>query len=230
MVDWLRSAGARVIEIDTDGVYFQPPADATVERLSAGMAKILPEGIEVEFGRTYQSMFSYKAKNYALLDADGRMTIKGAALKSRGMEPFLRDYLRELLLELLSGRPDEAAALEAKFRQRLESRQIPVSQLARTETLQDSPAAYQKKISISSRNRSAAFEIALRSGRAYQAGDQVRYYITGDKKKVTAYEAAKPLHEHDPASPDENIPYYCAKLAELAAKFAPFFPKTDELF
>ncbi len=230
MVDWLREAGAKVIEIDTDGVYFQPPPGTTPELLDQGMAKVLPEGIDVEFGRKFQAMFSYKAKNYALLEEDGRLVIKGAALKSRGMEPFLRDYLREMLRALLEGRPDGAAALEETFRKRLESRQIPISQLARTETLQDSPAAYLKKISASSRNRSAAFEIALKSGRDYSAGDQIRYYITGDRKKVTAYEAAKPLHEHDPSQPDENLAYYSAKLAELAAKFAAFFPNKDELF
>ncbi len=230
MVDWLREAGAKVIEIDTDGVYFQPPAGTTPEALDQGMAKILPEGIDVEFGKKFQAMFSYKAKNYALLEDGGRMVIKGAALKSRGMEPFLREYLSGMLRELLEGRPEGAAALEAKYRERLESRKIPITQLARTETLQDSPAAYLKKISTSSRNRSAAFEIALKSSRNYSAGDQIRYYITGDRKKVTAYEAAKPLHEHDPSQPDENLAYYSGKLSELADKFAAFFPKRDELF
>ena len=230
MVDWLRQAGAKVIEIDTDGVYFQPPPGTTPEQLNEGMAKVLPQGIDVEFGRKYQAMFSYKAKNYALLEEDGRVVIKGAALKSRGMEPFLRDYLRTMLRELLEGRPEGAASLEEQFRRRLEARKIPISQLARTETLQDSPAAYLKKISTSSRNRSAAFEIAIKSTRNYSAGDQIRYYITGDRKKVTAYEAAKPLHEHDPRQPDENLPYYSAKLSELAGKFAAFFPPKDELF
>ncbi|MEX1120130.1 MAG: DNA polymerase domain-containing protein [Terrimicrobiaceae bacterium] len=230
MVDWLREAGAKVIEIDTDGVYFQPPSGTTPGELDAGMAKVLPAGIDVEFGRKYRAMFSYKAKNYALLEEDGRLVIKGAALKSRGMEPFLRDYLREMLRELLEGRPDRAASLEDLYRKRLEAREIPIARLARTETLQDSPAAYLKKISTSSRNRSAAFEIALKSPRAYSAGDQIRYYITGDRKKVTAYEAAKPLHEHNPSQPDENLPYYSAKLSELAEKFAAFFPPKDELF
>jgi DNA polymerase elongation subunit (family B) len=193
------------------------------------MAKILPEGIDVEFGKTYEAMFSYKAKNYALLEIGGRMTIKGGALKSRGMEPFLRDYLRGMIRKLLEGKPAKAAAMEAEIRQMLEQRKIPIARLARAETLQDSPAAYLKKISASSRNRSAAFEIALKSGRSYVAGDQVRYYITGDKKKVTAYEAAKPLSEYDPAHPDENIAYYAGKLSELAGKFESFFPDPTRL-
>ena len=47
--------------------------------------------------------------------------------------------------------------------------------LAKTETLQDSLAAYQKKITGASRNRSAAYELAIRSGRAFQQGDQITY-------------------------------------------------------
>jgi DNA polymerase elongation subunit (family B) len=194
------------------------------------MAGMLPDGIEVEFGRRYRSMFSYKAKNYALLDTDGHVTIKGAALKSRGMEPFLRDYLDTMIRHLLEEKPAEAEALAASMEADLRARKIPVEKLARTEFLQDSPASYQKKIAASSRNRSAAFEVALRSAQDYKAGDQIRYYISGDSKKVTAYEAAKPLDQYDPSKPDENIPYYSDKLHDLAAKFQPFFPKERDLF
>ena len=37
--------------------------------------KSLPEGIDIEFDGEYVSMYSYKMKNYALLDADGEMVI-----------------------------------------------------------------------------------------------------------------------------------------------------------
>ena len=233
MVNWLRDSGARVIEIDTDGIYFQPPAGASPEGLHAGLGAVLPPGIEVEFDRRYRSMFSYKAKNYALLDASGAMVIKGAALKSRGMEPYLREYLESLLLMLLEGRSADASALGAQIADRIRRREMPVSELAKTESLQDSLASYQKKISASSRNRSAAFELALRSGRAYQAGDQVSYYITGNRKKVTAYESARLVSEWDPNARDENVEYYAGKLEELAKKFAAFIPRPaaeDDLF
>ncbi|MFN8008308.1 MAG: hypothetical protein U0V70_15045 [Terriglobia bacterium] len=52
------------------------------------MSGILPEGIEVEFDGHYQAMFSYKMKNYALLGDDGRLTIKGSGLRSRGWSDF----------------------------------------------------------------------------------------------------------------------------------------------
>lgn len=222
MVDWLGEQGARVIEIDTDGIYFHPPGGAKMDVLQAGLAAELPKGIEVEFDKRYRAMFSYKAKNYALLEENGDVSITGAALKSRGMEPFLRNYLVEFLRLLLEGQGQKAGDLRDVLADRIRRREIPIVELAKTEALQDSLASYQKKIGASSRNRSAAFELAIKSGRPYQAGDQVSYYITGTKKKVVAYENSRLVGEWDPATPDENVEYYVAKLEELAKKFAEY--------
>ncbi len=219
MVDWLAARGARVIEIDTDGIYFRPPDGVKVEDLQSGLAAELPEGIEVEFDKRYPAMFSYKAKNYALLDDSGAIVIKGAALKSRGMEPYLRDYLETFLRLLLRREPEKAAALREDLALRIRRRELSIEALAKTEALQDSVASYSKKITASSRNRSAAFELAIKSGRNYQAGDQISYYITGATKKVTAYENARFASEWNPEARDENVEYYVAKLDELATKF-----------
>ena len=219
MVDWLAARGARVIEIDTDGIYFRPPDGIKVEDLQSGLAAELPEGIEVEFDKRYPAMFSYKAKNYALLDDSGAIVIKGAALKSRGMEPYLRDYLETFVRLLLTREPEKAAALREDLALRIRRRELSIEALAKTEALQDSVASYSKKITASSRNRSAAFELAIKSGRNYQAGDQISYYITGASKKVTAYENARFASEWNPEARDENVEYYVAKLDELATKF-----------
>ncbi|HEY5706627.1 MAG TPA: DNA polymerase domain-containing protein [Terrimicrobiaceae bacterium] len=219
MVDWLAARGARVIEIDTDGIYFRPPNGVKVEDLQSGLAAELPEGIEVDFDKRYPAMFSYKAKNYALLDDSGALVIKGAALKSRGMEPYLRDYLEAFLRLLLRGEPEKAAALREDLTLKIRRRELSIEALAKTEALQDSVTSYLKKITASSRNRSAAFELAIKSGRNYQAGDQISYYITGASKKITAYENARLVSEWNPQARDENTEYYVAKLDELATKF-----------
>lgn len=227
MVEWLQGRGARVIEIDTDGIYFQPPAGVDAAELETGLRGILPDGIDVEFDARYAAMLSYKAKNYALLAPDGRLTLTGAALKSRGMEPYLREYLLHAIGHILRGESAAVHALRAEFEQAIRDHAWPIERLAKTESLQDSPASYQKKIAASSRNRAAAFELALASGRDYQAGDPVSYYITGAKKKVVAYEAARLITDWNPAARDENVEYYVAKLAELHTKFAAFAPEPD---
>ena len=224
MVDWLRQRGAEVIEIDTDGIYFTPPRDASWNGLYRELAVTLPEGIEVEFDARYAAMFSYKAKNYALLSEDGKLSIKGAALKSRGLEKFQRVFIERAVRALLEGKPETIPAMHNEFAKALRDRAWEPEMFAKTEALQDSLEAYQRKIAASSRNRSAAFELALRSGRKMQAGDRVSYYITGTKKTVKAYESAKLVAEWDPKNRDENTAYYLAKLDELAAKFEAFVP------
>lgn len=230
MVDWLKENGANPIEIDTDGIYFVPPeyGDGTEQQsFEKALQSSLPSGIEVEFDGRYHAMFSYKMKNYALLGEDGELTLRGAALKSRGLEPFQRDFMVELLRYLLEDRAAEAPALKARYEEDIRERRWPIQRLAKTETLQEAPATYAAKVEDKNRGRSAAYELALKSQRKYRAGDQIAYYITGDKKNVTVYSSAKLVADWDAEDRDENVPYYLAKLEALYAKFAEWIPEED---
>src|SRR6266516_4894059 len=212
MIDWLSAHGAQVIEVDTDGIYFVPPPVAAgvpparttanaadtaattagdIGQLQTGLAKELPPGIEVEFDEQFEAMFSYKAKNYALLTRDGDVIIKGGALKSRGLEKFQRVFLEEMIKLLMEGKPETIGELRNGFEQKIRNREWSIDMLMKTDTLQDSLDKYRQKIAASARNRAAAYELALASGRNYRPGDQISYYITGSSKKVAAYENAK---------------------------------------
>lgn len=46
MIDWLGNRGAQVIEVDTDGIYFVPPAKIKIDELRDGLAKELPEELK----------------------------------------------------------------------------------------------------------------------------------------------------------------------------------------
>ena len=222
MIVWLKEHGASPVEIDTDGIYFVPPdfkSEKQLGKFREEFTKSLPEGIEVEFDGEYKSMYSYKMKNYALLSMDGEMTIKGAALKSRGLEPFQRSFLRELIRMKLEGKDKGIPALKAKYDKAISNREWPIEMLAKTENLQDAPSTYAAKIGGDKRARSAAYELALRSGRDYRAGDQLSFYVTGEKKNVAVHGNAKLVAEWDPKKRDENVPYYMAKLAALYDKF-----------
>jgi DNA polymerase elongation subunit (family B) len=226
MIDWLVARGAEPIEVDTDGVYFMPPPglpddEASAEAFIAELSGELPAGIQVELAGRYRAMLSYKMKNYALLDHEGRIAITGSGLRSRGLERFQRDFLREMLRLALEGRAEEIPALLARMRERFARHELDVRDFMKTETLADSLAAYKNKVGGGARNRSAAYELALGSGRDLRPGDQVSYYVTGETKRVTVAEAARLASAWDPAHPDENVAYYQAKLEELYAKFAP---------
>jgi len=237
MIEWLNAQGAQVIEVDTDGIYFLPPVDAaprrvgngketrqgaasTIDDLQKALAKELPPGIDVEIDEQFDAMFSYKAKNYALLTKDGDVIIKGGALKSRGLEKFQRVFLEEMIKLIMEGKPEAITGLRNGFERKIRNREWNIDMLMKTDTLQDSLDKYRSKIAGSARNRAAAYELALVSGRSYKPGDQISYYIKATPKKVPAYEAAKPASEFDPQNRDENVDYYVAKLDELVKKFS----------
>jgi DNA polymerase, archaea type len=192
----------------------------SIEGLREGLAKILPPSIEVEFDEQFDAMFSYKAKNYALLTRDGDVIIRGGALKSRGLEKFQRVFLEEMIKLIMQGKSDAIGELREDFERQIRAGEMPIDMLMKTDTLQDSLEQYRAKIAGSVRNRAAAYELALASGRAYKPGDQISYYIKTTPKKVAAYEAAKLASEFDPQNRDENTNYYVAKLDELVKKFA----------
>jgi DNA polymerase, archaea type len=221
LVERLGELGASVIEVDTDGLYFVPPEGQDEEALMAELERVLPSGIQLELGGRFEAMLSYKMKNYVLLDHRGKLLIKGSGLRSRGIELFQRRWLEEMFRLLLTGRREEIPALVKRWQEDFEAHRVPVKQFMKTETLQESPAGYQDKLRGGKRNVSAAYELALRSERPYQAGDQVSYYVAGDGKRVKVNEAAKLAAEWNPAVPDENTAYYLAKLHDLYEKFRP---------
>jgi len=250
MIEWLNAHGAKVIEVDTDGIYFVPPSsveagispsqakgkatdtDPTtaeeIDNLRKGLATELPPGIEVEFDEQFDAMFSYKAKNYALLTKDGDVIIKGGALKSRGLEKFQRVFLEEMIKLIMEGKPEAIVDLREKFEEKIRNREWKIDMLMKTDTLQDSLDKYRAKIAGSASNRAAAYELALASGRNYKPGEQISYYIKATPKKVPAYEAAKLASEFDPRNRDENIDYYIAKLDDLVKKFSSMLPAAEQ--
>jgi len=228
MLKWLKEQGATPVEIDTDGIYFVPPpgieTEDDAEKLIRRLSESLPEGIEVAMDGRYRAMFSYKSKNYALLDYDGNMIIKGSALRSRGMERYLRDFLSSMIRLLLEGKGEEVHDLLDDYLERLENHRIEIASLAKTETLAESPEIYRQKVMAGKRNPSATYELALLSDREYRAGDQISYYVTGDKKRVRVYDNSRLVGNYDPSNPDENIAYYKEKLLALFKKFKEYVP------
>ncbi|MBI4269450.1 MAG: DNA polymerase II [Candidatus Rokubacteria bacterium] len=225
LIDRLGALGATPVEADTDGVYFVPPpghAPADDESLLERVAADLPAGIQLELDGRFVAMFSYKMKTYALLDAGGRLLLKGSAFRSRGLEPFQRRLIEEIVRALLEGRGAEARALVDRWLADFAAHRVPPRLFARTETLQDSVEAYRERVRAGARPVSAAWELAIASGRPLQPGDQVSYYVTGRSAHVTVNEYARLLTDWDPARPDENTEYYQAKVHEIWERFRPF--------
>lgn len=220
-----------VLEVDTDGVFFIPPdnvsTDEEVDSLIDRISKSLPPGINLVSSGRFPKMMSYKKKNYALLESDGVLTIKGSSLISRSMERFLRRFVRLAISNLLDGNIDGLHALYGTVFHDLVTHRWEAADFCRTETIHDSFVVYERDIGESKRNPAAAYEVVRRAGRIVKPGDRVSYYVTGTSGTVRISENCRLAEEWDPNFPDENTQYYLARLNEATLKFEPFFTPED---
>ncbi|MGH7311970.1 MAG: DNA polymerase domain-containing protein [Candidatus Rokuibacteriota bacterium] len=225
LIERLTALGATVLEADTDGVYFVPPAGHPTEdddRLVDRIAEGLPSGIQLELDGRYRAMLSYKLKTYALLDDQGRVSLRGSAFRSRGLEPFQRQLIEQIVRLLLTGGQAEVKAVVDRWMADFAARRVPARLFARTETLGETLEAYRERVQAGARNPSAAYELAASSGRAWQPGDQVSYYVAGRGASVAVNECARLLSAWDTARPDENTEFYQAKVQEIWERFRAF--------
>jgi DNA polymerase elongation subunit (family B) len=217
----------KVVEVDTDGVYFLPPDNVVGEdqenALVARISQTLPEGINLVKAGRFKKMMSYKKKNYAILDEQDGLIIRGSSLTSRSMEPFLRRFLRLAIANLLDDKIDALHMLYGTLKNDIMNHRWDVSSFSRTENIHDPFFVYEREIGEGKRNPAAVYEVARLAGLIPKPGDRISYYVTGTTTNVKISENCRLAEDWDPNFPDENTAYYLGRLEEAAQKFETFF-------
>jgi DNA polymerase elongation subunit (family B) len=228
--------GCTILEADTDGIYlssekwYNEPA-----ALLASVAPVLPAGIELDYDGSYQAMFCYKAKNYALYDGQ-EVVIRGSALRSRGIEPYLKRLGEALVHHLLGAGGPAPMDLLVDYRKRIADRTAPVEELARSENLGQSADSYEKMIAEGGKPRRASAEAALQLTPRPGMGDRVAYYLTPKRKGATAdWQRARPVALFDPVLAPYDPAYYLGKIDDWLERYGAFLggtppPAPGELF
>ncbi|MCW3099438.1 MAG: polymerase elongation subunit [Chthonomonadaceae bacterium] len=200
VADRMEAGGSAIIEIDTDGVYFVPPA--TVQGEPAERAYIqeigapLPEGIRLAFDGRYAAMLSLKTKNYVLVGYNGKRTFKGASLRSRADEAYGRKFLAKAIDCLLEHDNAGVGTLYAQTIDDILNRRIPIDDLARRERVTE------KTFQSEQKRRSAAI------AKNVAIGEYVHVY-----EKANGELGLKDEYAHD-----ENVRYYMDKLYKFAKR------------
>lgn len=200
IVDELEKSGSLVVEIDTDGVYFQPPEQIDsedkeldyIERIGSA----LPEGIRLAHDGRYQAMISLKMKNYVLLSYEGKKTFKGSSLRSRADEPFGLDFISKSIDHLIHGEPQRAQELYREIARKIESAELPIQKFARRERVTE------KTFSSAGKRR-----LAKAAGGA-KIGDYITVYQRADGELGLAADYAD----------DEDREYLLDKLYKFACR------------
>ncbi len=215
--------GCAILEADTDGIYLSSDAwFSRPEALLEKAAAILPPGIELEYDGRYEAMFCYKAKNYALLDG-AKIILRGSALRSRGIEPYLQRLMDQLIRFLLGASPDSPLPLAEDTRRRIATRAMPVAELAKSETLGQNPEIYERFVAEGGKPRRAAAEVALQLTPRPRMGERLSYYITPKSKgRTNDWQRARPVSLFDAASAPYDSDYYNGKLDDWLERYGPF--------
>jgi DNA polymerase, archaea type len=226
LIDAFSAEGCTILEADTDGIYLSSEKHYTApEQLLEKVEHILPAGIELEHDGSYEAMWCYKAKNYALRDGD-RVVLKGSALRSRGIEPFLKKLTRHLIRHLLGLETDSPRARLEELRRAIAARELPVGELAKTEALSMNPDAYERLMVEGGKPRRAAAEAALQMTPRPRMGERVSYYLVPKSKGKTAdWSRARPVAVFDPARPETayDPQAYLDKLDDWAERHGALF-------
>ncbi|MBA3850364.1 MAG: DNA polymerase, partial [Opitutus sp.] len=232
LIDEFGRLGCTILEADTDGIYLSSTDYfGRPEELLEQAQKILPAGIELEFDGRYDAMFCYKAKNYALA-AGGEVTLRGSALRSRGIEPYLKRLSDEFIAFLLGVSDRSPAVTVRELREKIAARAMPVADLAKTEALSQNPETYGQFVAGGGKPRRASAEAALRMHPRPRMGERVTYFIGPKQKGQTAdWQRARPIAEFDPETAPYDPVYYLEKIddwVERYGRFAGVRPLVDQ--
>lgn len=231
IMESIHSRGGQVVEADTDGLFFIPPPFINTNDKQDNFVKEINEDIPKDFnlvidGR-YKKLLSYKKKNYATLDYDNKIKIKGSALVSKNIERFGRNFIQSCIECILDNNFEAMHNLYINLYKDILTHNLQVQDFMRLETLKDSPERYQREVEAGDRNKSAGYELAVKSGKRWKIGQKIFYYVTGDESNVRAYDNCKVADEWDPNFPDENTGFYLKRLDEFTKKFEEFFSQKD---
>jgi DNA polymerase, archaea type len=205
----LRNAGMKLLESDTDGIYFALPQDWTETRARALVSQIsdsLASGITLEFERLYKTMLSHEIKNYALLTFEGGTILRGAAFRSSRFEPFGAAFLAKAVRCILEADVIGTRGAYLEVIQKLQARAYTARDVATRAKL---TKGYEQYMISRKTLREASYEAMLEVGKTWQRGERIRFYrTTGGKTQLlpTDEEATNPLE----AAVDYDLGYYTA--------------------
>jgi DNA polymerase, archaea type len=226
----LAERGVTLLEADTDGAYFAVPeswSEADERRVVADVAALLPPLVQLEFDGRYAAMLSHEPKNYALLDYDGTLLLRGVAFRSSRAEPFGERFLRRAVGLLLN---DDVAGVREVYLETVAAvrrRELSTYDVSSRVRLTKTPARYH---AMRETRRELTYEAILASGRtSWATGERVRVYRTDSGSGNIVSEPDRIDAGSEPADRrDYDVEHYVRVLRDtFAARLARAFTPDD---
>jgi DNA polymerase elongation subunit (family B) len=218
---------ATIIQSDGEGFFLLSPnnivGEANQKNFVERLSNTLPEGTTLVLSHRYKQIFSYRKNNYALLDQNNNVLIKGNNLISRGIERFLRVFIQRMIECLMTNDLTRLHHAYATAHTQVKQHKWTPGDFCRTDIVRMDTETYQKEVLSGQITASPAMEAVVRSSLFVKANSKVSYYITGNDAGIALTRSSRLIDEWDPHQPDENTGYYLARLHETIGKFREFF-------
>lgn len=208
----LQERGSRVIEVDTDGVFFTPPEEiatqAEEEALIRDVSRDMPLRIRLAHDGRYQRMLSLKQKTYALLDFENKLILKGSALRSRRMEPCLQQFLQNATRHFLEDSTEAARDRYFTLAEAIQQRMLEPRDFSQWQMLREGTINAHPRLS----------DLLNANPGRWRYGDRVEIYERQDGTLGFAEDYDR----------DENVRVLLRHLRDTAARFEPLFDSRAE--
>lgn len=234
MIKCIKDDGADVIKVDTDGLCctvpekFRGSYESEMEYIHT-LTKRMPEGIRIGHDGRYKAMLAFDKKSYALLNYDGKITVKGNTIRGRNVEPFAATLIKNCIKELLDGDINNCPVYYTEIKNKIINKKLEPQEILSRSSLGNTLEEYINK-KQSGNNPIAQYELALKQPEKYQKGDVIYFYIKEipyearivrnklvlRKKNLANYEVAEFLENYNY---DYDVDHYLDRFDKACKKF-----------
>jgi DNA polymerase elongation subunit (family B) len=248
MIKFFMKRGYTPLVMDTDGVNFSKPEGWENRRyIGKGLNWKVKEGKEyigdnadvAEFNDmfmrgemaldtdgTWPSCINLARKNYAVMDAKGKVKLTGNTIKSKKLPLYIEDFLDKGVKMLLEGKGQEFVEWYYEYLTKIYNKEIPLMKIAQRAKVKLTMEDYKKRSTQKTKaggamSMMAHMELALKHKLNVNLGDVI-YYVNngikashGDVQKIskpTKKQKEEYLLEHGKEMPDGFVQINCYML------------------
>jgi DNA polymerase elongation subunit (family B) len=208
MIKFFMTKGYVPLVMDTDGVNFSTPDDAKDRvyvgrglnwKVKLGKEYYGPEADVAEYNDIFMrgemaldtdgvwpSCINLARKNYAVMDAKGKIKLTGNSIKSKKLPVYIEEFLDKGVKMLLQG--DGKAFIEYyyEYLQKIFDKKIPLTKIAQRAKVKLTIEDYNKRLNTktksgNSMSRMAHMELAIQQNLNVNLGDVIMYVNNGTK-------------------------------------------------
>ncbi len=208
MIKFFMLKGYVPLVMDTDGVNFSTPEDAKNRvyvgrglnwKVRLGKEYFGPEADVAEYNDTFMrgemaldtdgvwpSCINLARKNYAVMDAKGKIKLTGNSIKSKKLPIYIEEFLDKGIKLLLQGNGKGFVEYYYEYLHTIYDKKIPLSKIAQRARVKLSIEDYVKRLTTktksgNSMSRMAHLELALQNNLNVNLGDVIMYVNNGTK-------------------------------------------------